>query len=318
MDRRFYRHLGRVLLLAGAMGCRRDVTRVKVEGGTRAKVEDCVERATAWPRPTVPFPGDQTRGDQQSDGRRSRPLVRDGDAVFFVGNSFFDFEGRRLPEWISALGATLSPPIHLRVGGDILPGDTPLSEFLAHPATQEALASRKYRVFVIQGQDDEPVDHKRDFQQAVSAFHRAIEASGAKTVLFMTWDFPDRHFLKELADSYEEIGRELDIPVIPVGLIYNDCAQTHPLRHGRYWLTATPAEPQGDLHENAMGSAVNTYATFAMLTAVNPRGMNFVAPGNTNSDALMRSLSDMAWAWVLPRLNPGPAAPAASLHDPKR
>jgi hypothetical protein len=51
-----------------------------------------------------------------------------------------------------------------------------------------------------------------------------------------------------------------------------------------------------------MGSAVNTYATFALLTGVNPRGTNFVAPGNTNGDALMRSLSDMAWAWVLPRL----------------
>ena len=134
-----------------------------------------------------------------------------------------------------------------------MPGDTPLAEFLARPATQEALASRQYRVFVLQGQDGEPVDHKRDFQQAVRAFHRAIKAAGAKTVLFMTWDFPDRHFLKPLADSYDEIGRELDVPVIPVGLIYQDCAQTHPFQHGRYWLTARPAEPAGGQHENVDG-----------------------------------------------------------------
>jgi hypothetical protein len=245
---------------------------------------------------------DELRGHSPADRRRSQALVHDGDAVFFVGNSFFEFEDRRLPDWVSALGATLSPPIHLKVGSDIVHGDTPLAEFLAHPATQEALASRKYRVFVLQGQEIEPVDHKREFQQAVRAFHRAIQAAGAQTVLFMTWDLPYRHFLKELADSYDELGRELDVPVIPVGLIYQDCAQTHPFRHGSYWLTARPSEPEGGLHENVIGSAVNTYATFAMLTGVNPRGTNFVAPGNSNSDALMRSLSDMAWAWVAPRL----------------
>lgn len=291
---RFYRRLGFVLLFAGAMGCRRGVA--------RAKADECEEGASEWSRPAVASGDHHRRQVSPVDGGRWQPLVRDGDAVFFVGNSFFEFEDRRLPEWISALGATLSPPIHIKGGGDLVPGDTPLGEFLIHPATQAALASRKYRVFVLQGQEGEPVDHKREFQQAVRAFHRAIEAAGAKTVLFMTWDLPDRHFLKELADSYEEIGRELDIPVIPVGLIYQDCAQTHPFKHGRYWLTARPREPEGGIHENVMGSAVNTYATFAMLTGVNPRGTNFVAPGNTNSDALMRSLSDMAWAWVLPRL----------------
>jgi len=294
VDTRFYRRLGFALLFVGAMGCRR--------GGARAKADECEDGVSQWSRPPVASGEEQRRGVSPVGGGRWQPLVHDGDAVFFIGNSFFDFQGRRLPDWISALGASLSPPIRLKGGGDMVPGDTPLGDFLVHPATQEALASRKYRVFVLQGQEGEPVDHKREFQQAVRAFHRAIEAAGAKTVLFMTWDLPDRHFLKQLADSYEEIGRELDIPVIPVGLIYQDCAQTHPFKHGRYWLTARPTEPEGGIHENAMGSAVNTYATFALLTGVNPRGTNFVAPGNTNGDALMRSLSDMAWAWVLPRL----------------
>jgi hypothetical protein len=302
------------------MGCKRGV-RAKleewVEGGTQAKIEHdaarataaCLEGATTWPRPAIASQDDQPSG---------QALVHDGDAVFFVGNSFFDFDERRLPEWVSALGATVSPPIHIKTGSDIVPGNTPLAQFLPHPATQAALASRKYRVFVLQGEEGEPVDHKQEFQQAVRAFHRAIEAAGAKTVLFMTWDFPHRPlpFLKELAESYDELGRELDVPVIPVGFIYQDCAQTHPSRHGRYWLTAQPAQPEGALHENVIGSAVNTYATFAMLTGVNPRGTNFVAPGNTNSDALMRSLSDMAWAWVSPRLAPAAHAPARELHQP--
>ena len=234
--------------------------------------------------------------------------MRDGDSVFLVGNSFLDFGGRRVQDWIVSLGKQLSPPVKLTVEADIVYGNTPLSEFLNHSAVQKALASRQYKVFVLQGEDFEPVDRKSGFHQAVRSFHRAISAAGAKTVLFMTWDFPFRPMMKELADSYEEIGRELNIPVVPVGLIYQDCRQTHATHHGRYWLTATRDSPDGGLHENAMGSAVNTYALFQMLTGINPHGRNFPAPGNTNSDSIMRSLSDMSWAWVEPRLDGTPVA----------
>ncbi|HET6584454.1 MAG TPA: hypothetical protein VFG69_13425 [Nannocystaceae bacterium] len=230
------------------------------------------------------------------------PVANDGDAVFFVGNSFFDWQGRALPQWVAALGASLSPPTHLDVGGDIVPGEAPLADFLGHAALNEALASGEYDVFVVQGYELEPVDDKADFHASVRELDRRVRAAGGRTVLFMTWDFHFRPFIDELAASYDEIGRELAVPVIPAGLVHADCGRSPPHGEPRHWLTADAEHPEGDLHQNAAGTAVNAYATLAVLTGRNPRGTNFTAPGNTNDDATMQYLSDMAWARVAPRL----------------
>jgi hypothetical protein len=230
------------------------------------------------------------------------PIAKDGDAVFFVGNSFFDWQGRALPQWVAALGASVSPPIRLDVGADIVPGEAPLADFLEHAALRDALASGEYDVFVVQGYEFEPVDDKAEFHASVRELHRRIGGAGGRMALFMTWDFHFRPFIDELAASYDEIGRELEIPVIPAGLVHADCGRSPPSGEPLHWLTADADHPDGDLHQNAAGSAANTYATFAVLTGRNPHGTNFTAPGNTNDDATMKYLSDIAWARVAPRL----------------
>jgi hypothetical protein len=240
------------------------------------------------------------------------PLVQDGDAVYFVGNSFLAWQGRPLPEWVRALGAASTSPIRIEVGSNIVFGNHPLSWFLTHPATQAALASRKYRVFVLQGEELEPVDHPAEFRRAVIDFHRAVRAAGGRTVLFMTWQLPWRPMIDRLAAAYDQLGVELGIPVIPVGLIYQDCDR-RPYRDERpYWLTASPERPDGDLHPNAMGAAVNAYATFQLLTGRNPRGKIFDAPGASSDDGRMRYSSDMALERVAPRL------PRALLEEAER
>jgi hypothetical protein len=232
------------------------------------------------------------------------PLLPDGGAVFFVGNSFLGWQDRPLPQWVAALGAASTPPVRFDVGADIVFGDTPLAEFLDHPAMQAALASRRYDVFVLQGHELEPVDRQAEFHAAVREIDRAVVEAGGRTVLFMTWDFPFRRFIDELSASYDAIGRELRIPVIPAGLVYEDCRREPPPGLTPYFLTADAEHPEGDLHQNEKGTAVNTYTTFAVLTGRNPQGTMFEAPGNTNDATLMRSLSDRAWARVAPRLAP--------------
>ena len=276
--------LGAAWLLAGA--CRREPAH---------RTEKPVPETYRWAN----CPGDRSPGDALP------ALIKDGDAVFFVGNSFLGWQDRVLPDWVAALGRAVTPPIRIETGADILPGNTPLGGFLGHPATQAALASRKYKLFVLQAEEYEPVDRKPAFHQAVREFNRAITAAGGRTVLFLTWEFPWRRFLDQLAASYDEIGRELGIPVIPVGLVYRDSARAPFPHESPFWLTADSGHPQGDLHENEKGSAVNAYATFALLTGRNPLGKSFTAPGNTNSEALMRYLSDIAWNRVRPRLEAG-------------
>ncbi len=230
------------------------------------------------------------------------PLVEDGDAVFFVGNSLLGWEGRSLPEWVAALGMSLQPPLRLEVGADIVFGNAPLADFLGHAAVKEALASRRYKVFVLQGEESEAVDDKAAFHQAVRDFHAAAAAVGAKTALFMTWELPWRGFLGSVAASYEEIGRELQVPVIPVGLVHWRCDRSPFANESPFWLTTGPAEPQGGPHPNQRGAALNAFVVFQTLTGIDPKGVNFRATGNDNSDELMRYLSDMAWKETSRRL----------------
>ncbi|OGQ24101.1 MAG: hypothetical protein A2138_04980 [Deltaproteobacteria bacterium RBG_16_71_12] len=236
-------------------------------------------------------------------------LLRDGDAVFFVGNSFFGWGGRQLPEWVASLGRAVTPPIRIEVGSNIIVGNTPLGGFLEHPTTRAALAERRYRVWVLQGEEFEAVDHKAEFHQAVRDFDRAIVSSGGRTVLFMTWDFRFRPFIDELAASYDEIGRELSIPVIPAGLVFHDSNVAPPQGRRPYWLTADLEHKDGGLHQNEHGTAANSYATFALLTGRNPHGQRFAAAGNTIDDATLRYLSDLAFAEVAPRLQALTVAP---------
>ena len=220
--------------------------------------------------------------------------------MFFVGNSFFQWEDHNLPEWVAALGKARGLPFE--VGGDIIPGDLILTDFLQHPVIKKALAERKYQVWVIQGHELEPIEHPREFRQAIRDFNKAIVAAGGRTVLFMTWEFRWRKILPEVADAYESIGQELHIPIIPAGLVYRDCDREPPEGKKPFFLTASPEHPDGDLHENDLGAAVNAYATFSVLTGQNPLGQAFSAPGNTIKPDLLRYLSDHAWVRVAPRL----------------
>lgn len=229
------------------------------------------------------------------------PPLPDGGAVYFVGNSFFGWQDRPLPQWVAALGAAVEPPVPLEVDATIVFGDAPLRALVDLPRTREALASHRFDVFVLQGHELEAVDEREAFHATVRDFHAAATAAGARTVLFMTWGFPYRPFIAEVAASYDAIGRELGIPVIPAGLVYEDFRRDPPPGQVPYVLTASPEHPEGDLHQNALGSLVNAYVTFAMLTGRDPAGATFEAPGHTPTP-LDRTLSDRAWARAAPRL----------------
>lgn len=232
--------------------------------------------------------------------RRYPPPLPNGGAVYFVGNSFFAWEGRELPEWVAALGA--ADGVSFRVGGDLVPGDRPLGAFFHDPSVQAALASRKFQVWVLQAHEFEPVDHPEEFRRAVEEFDRAIRAAGGRTVLFQTWEFRWRKFLPELVAGIERVAQPLSLPVIPAGQVYRDLGDAPPPGMGPFFLTADPEHPEGDLHENALGTAVNTYVTYATLTGRDPAGRRFVTHNATVAAELLPLFSGRAWARAEERL----------------
>jgi len=319
------------MLAGAALGCGDDTPGA-------AQVADASQVDSALPRDAGPAPADAhvpsapDAGGVLADGGPARPdagpakadsgpadagstsgdagpasagkpswLIQSGDSVFFVGNSFFDYDGRVLPEWVAAVGQSVSPKITIKVGSHIVGGVNPLSWFFEQAKSKEAIASKKYHLFLLQGEEMEPVNNKEGFHKAVRDYHAAITASGADVMLFMTWDFAwnktKPEFFQKLSAAYDEIGAELDIPVIPVGLIYDDTNKAPFAGKQPYFLTGQ------DLHQTVEGSAANAYATFAMLTGINPMGVEFTAPGQTNSPELLKYLSDKAWLRVSSRLH---------------
>lgn len=229
--------------------------------------------------------------------------IHSGDSVFFVGNSFFGGDDDRLADFVAAMGTAVQPPIVINVGQHVVYGNEHLEWFFQQPESQNAINSGRYEVFVLQGEEREPVDHPDLFQQGVRDYYAAVTAHGGRVLLFMTWDFiweSGTTFFQTLSSAYESIGRELGIPVIPVGLIYDDCNKDPFGDAQPYWLTNQA------LHPSEEGKAVNAYATFAMLTGINPMGMPVTKPGyvpsKPMSPELYRYLSDKSWARVEPRL----------------
>ncbi len=259
-------------------------------------------RVRAWGLAVAAAGGCASPGPPPGPPPVHAPVLAPGESVFFVGNSFFDWEQRRLPQWVASVGEAAQPRFPMQTGDDIVPGDQVLRDFLDHAAVTEALASRRHAVFVLQGHEYEPVDAKPQFHQAVRDFHAAVTAAGGRTVLFMTWQLRWREFIDELSASYDEIGRELGIPVIPAGLVFADCGQAPPPGGGRHWLTASAAEPDGDLHPNAAGMAASAYTSFAILTGRDPSGVPLPAAAGELDDATLQQLSRAAWARAQPRL----------------
>ncbi len=271
------------------------------------------EAGAGPPRDSAAMQGESAVTDP---GGRAPWLISSGDKVFFIGNSFFGSEANRLSTWVTQLCAAMTPPINIETGELIVYGNQPLSWFFAQPESQQAIESGQYTMFVVQGEDREPVDNNAAFKQAVHDYYDAITAHGGRMMLFMTWDWAwecQSDFLAKLATAYDEVGRELNIPVIPAGLIFDD-SNKHPFDgEPPYWLTS-----QG-LHQNDMGAAANAYATFAMLTGINPMGQDVPLYHDNDTPELMKYLSDLAWAEVAPRLAgqipehtfvPGPCPPA--------
>jgi hypothetical protein len=74
---------------------------------------------------------------------------------------------------VTAIGKAVSPPIDIKTGSHIVPGNQKLSWFLQQADSQNALKSRKYKVFVIQPEEREPVDDTANFKQAVRDWKQA-------------------------------------------------------------------------------------------------------------------------------------------------
>ena len=151
--------------------------------------------------------------------------------VLFIGNSFT--ARNNLPGLIAQLAATRGITLQhelISAGG---------SSLRRHWNAGEALATintRRFESVVLQEQSTLPIKNPERMHETVRLFDHAIQAAGAKTVLYLTWarlTAPDSQ--AAITDAYTRIGQELGATVIPVGAVWQSFLRQHdrPILHDR-------------------------------------------------------------------------------------
>ena len=169
--------------------------------------------------------------------RRTAPLN-----VLFVGNSFT--ARNDLPGLIAKLAAARGKSLEHRL---ISAGGASLRTHWNAGEAQKAIEKGRYDRVVLQEQSTLPVKNAKRMHENVRLFDKAINAAGAKTVLYMTWarlNAPESQ--QAITDAYTGVGRELGVTVVPVGLAWqrflgehdqpalHDLDQSHPTLAGSY------------------------------------------------------------------------------------
>ncbi|MGD0997376.1 MAG: DUF4886 domain-containing protein [Thermoleophilia bacterium] len=150
----------------------------------------------------------------------SHPSTR----VLFIGNSFTFINGG-----IDAQLAQLAPSCatsRIAVGGYTL-------EMHWNGGTAvQTIRSGHWTYVVLQEQSQLPVLNPTIFREYATEFNQAIEASGAKTVLLMTWQRPDSVSegvtTANLAAAYRSLGAELGVKVAPAGVAFANALAERP------------------------------------------------------------------------------------------
>lgn len=182
--------------------------------------------------------------------------------ILFIGNSFTNRND--LPGVLALLASAAQPPVRIDTDRVIANGRA-LKTHWERGAAREAIRSSKWKYVVLQEQSTLPLKNPDRMHEYVRLFDQEIKASGAKTVLYMTW--ARRHEWErqaELSEAYTSIGASIGAIVVPVGLAWQRAMGE------RADLTL---HDKDDSHPNVAGSYLAACVFFASLFKRSPEGL---------------------------------------------
>jgi len=151
--------------------------------------------------------------------------------VLFVGNSFSFYNNgihNQVANLIRAKGLWKAKTNKYRLmslsGGKLNEHSQLLGPFLAHKSTPWDL------VILQEVSNGAIIDEgKSHFRASAKKLTEDIEDAGSKAALFMTWAYHNKPAMTDqLAKAYQAIGKELNIPVFPIGIAFANSQQKHP------------------------------------------------------------------------------------------
>lgn len=236
----------------------------------------------------------------------ARPL-----RVLIVGNSYTRFN--LLPHLLARLSAAVPGGPRLLVDAEARSGFS-LRMHLRAGQVLPRIRNGHYDAVVLQAHSLSAVDHPAELVQDAERFKRAIDAAGARTVLYETWPrhpsarlyrrHPLVHSFEQMAGrvdaTYADLALHLGAQLAPIGSAFERALATEPALV--LW------GPDGS-HPTLAGSFLAACVLYGAIASEDPRASSYVPPTMCQDRAeLIEALAEatLAGADVAPC-----AAPAA-------
>lgn len=191
--------------------------------------------------------------------------------VLFIGNSYTDFN--------NGLDYQLLKFAPNSEAERISPGGYTLQNHWEDANTLQTIRTGDWDVVILQEQSQTPVTDYKAFAEYTQKLNEEIKASGAETILFMTWERPDSIqygvTTSQLANNYTFLGQQLGIKVAPVGLAFANALQERP----------TLVLYSEDGHPTLQGTYLAAAVFYGIIYDQSPVGINYNA-GMSDEDAL--------------------------------
>jgi hypothetical protein len=216
-------------------------------------------------------------------------LLKDGDSVYYVGNSFIGSEGG-LENHFPRLLSQIKPAMDISTSSIIFWGRG-LQSMYTDEVREEIATGRHEVVVVTSGPPD-----------LLKKFHRDIEAAGSRMAVHMTWgrnptinDGGLTSFREQtirIVETLQQFEKETKVPVIPCGLIFYDLIVDPPAINGLRLDWVFMIE---NIHQNHIGTLANAAAHYAVMTGRSPAGLPMWDP---YPEELVKAVQERAWKIV--------------------
>ena len=224
----------------------------------------------------------------------SQPELHESINILFIGNSYIFVND--MPKIFAELagfgGYNMNVTTLAKAGFS-------LNDHAEDPDIGGVFKANNWDYVILQEKSSLPVVDMKLMEQGVSKLIELAEEHDAEIVLFMPWAYragypeagmADYHAMQsKVAETYQDLAREFDISLAPVGLAWQSALERHPELD--LW------SPDGS-HPSLSGSYLAALTFYAHIFQESPAGLNY--PISIPADIeLVPSLEEIAAETVL-------------------
>ncbi len=197
--------------------------------------------------------------------------------LLFVGNSFTYYNGG-LENHVKELAKSSRPPRSIETDRATQGGAT-LKILNGKQIVHDKIREGAYDAIILQEDIPELTEHSvAPFFEQARRFDQEIRSAGSRTVLFMAWPYERLNWvtLAEIAQAHRDIGKELGVPVAPVGLAFQRALAERP----KLAMLGRDKE-----HETIHGTYLAANVIHATLFGETPKGFAYCPTGVSAEEA---------------------------------